>query len=399
VRARGEVLVVGGSYLERTRIPWTSALWGSGLKAAACLSSFSSKVRLLTSACADERADIERVARTFGLSVEIVERSEPIAFEYYTPISKPTISAFSQASLQVRASSDVAVVFGMLEASPQISARALVFDPQSPSESAIPTGLRGSCDRLAIVLNRHEARRASNRVGVEAAARTILDRTAADAVVVKCGALGALVLETARLPKWVSAFETSEVWPIGTGDVFTAAFAWHWAGRGLPARASAYAASLATAWWSATRQFPLPKRLRVEGKYVLRALPLKKSRVYLAAPFFGVQEEWLVDVVRDALHDLGVQTFSPLHDVGRGDEKVAELDLKGLRDCSSMLALLDRCDVGTVFEAGYAVGRRIPVIGFTHDPSSPALKMLRGAGAELVSDLSTAVYRAAWAGM
>jgi hypothetical protein len=393
------MIVVGGSYLERTVIPSTAALWGSGLKAASALASFSQDVHLITSVSAGERAELQLVARTFGVSVEVIERSARIAFEYYTPVSKPTISGLQQPTLQIHAEGDDVLAFGMLEAVTDIRARTLVFDPQSPAQSPIPDGLRRSCERLAIVLNRHEARRSSKRSGIEAAARSILNRTAADLVVVKCGAVGAFVAEAARRPFWVPAFETTHVWPIGSGDVFTAAFAWHWAARGQSVRESARAASLATAWWSATHQLPLPKRLRIDGRFVLRALPPQTPRVYIAGPFFGVQEEWLVDSVRDALRDLGVEVFSPLHEIGRGDEGVAEKDLRGLRGCSAVLALLDRCDVGTIFEVGYAIAKGIPVVGFTDNPNSDALKMLRGSGIAVVPDLSTAVYRAAWAGM
>src|SRR5262245_57169509 len=178
-------------------------MWGSGLKAACVLASFSKDIRLLTAVADEERASLDRVARLFGVETEVLFRADPIAFDYYTPISRPTISAFSQTSITVRARSDAAVVFGMLEGTPEVEADVLVFDPQSPSETALPEGLRRSARRLAVVLNRHEARRAARRVDIGSAARIVQARTEADVVVVKCGAVGAFVLDGRRSSRWV----------------------------------------------------------------------------------------------------------------------------------------------------------------------------------------------------
>ncbi len=91
--------------------------------------------------------------------------------------------------------------------------------------------------------------------------------------------------------------------------------------------------------------------------------------------------------------------FSPAHDVGAGGDEVARTDLDGLEGCQSMLALLDGDDPGTIFEAGWARSRDLPVVGFAEHPDAEGSKMLRGTGAEIHEDLATAVYRAIWAGM
>lgn len=127
--------------------------------------------------------------------------------------------------------------------------------------------------------------------------------------------------------------------------------------------------------------------------------PSKEARVYLASPFFTLSQRWLVHLARDVLRGLGAEVFSPLHDVGAGGIEVAEQDLVGLRECSSVFAVIDGSDPGTVFEAGYATAMRIPVVCYAEQRETDVWKMLAGTGAEFHPDLSSALYRAAWAGM
>ena len=119
----------------------------------------------------------------------------------------------------------------------------------------------------------------------------------------------------------------------------------------------------------------------------------------MAGPFFSLGERWLVETARQGLLDLGAEVFSPLHDVGSGGDEVAKKDLAALRRCKSMLALLDHGDRGTVYEAGFARAQGLDVVGFANDPTANSLKMLRGTGVKVYSDLSTAVYNSVWAGM
>ncbi len=121
--------------------------------------------------------------------------------------------------------------------------------------------------------------------------------------------------------------------------------------------------------------------------------------VYLAGPFFTVAERWLVDTVKDALEHIGVDVWSPVHEVGPGGLEVAEADLDGLRRADAVLALLDHADPGTVFEVGWAVRERVPVVGFATSLDPEGAKMMAGTSVELHRDLSTACYRAAWAAL
>ena len=74
-------------------------------------------------------------------------------------------------------------------------------------------------------------------------------------------------------------------------------------------------------------------------------------------------------------------------------------DLAGLRQAETVLALLDGADPGTMFELGYAAARNTPAIGYADNSTIEAYRMVRGTRTPVLCDLSSAVYRAIWAGM
>jgi nucleoside 2-deoxyribosyltransferase len=122
------------------------------------------------------------------------------------------------------------------------------------------------------------------------------------------------------------------------------------------------------------------------------------GRIYIAAPFFNIAERWLVEEIRTQLLGMGVPVFSPLHDIGEGPgEIVAPLDLRGLDECQVVLAVLNGCDAGTIFEIGYAVARGTPVIALAQNIRAEDVKMPAGTGCLLVEDIVSAIYHAIWA--
>jgi hypothetical protein len=226
----------------------------------------------------------------------------------------------------------------------------------------------------------------------------------AEVVVVKDSCRGCLVVTRDAAPIRVSPHPTPSVWPLGSGDVFAAGFAYAW-GIGADPAEAARVASNSAAWWCGTGVKEVPASI-LGGAPVADALngvspELRISEalptLYLAAPFFTLAERWLVELCRDVLTDLGVIVFSPLHDVGAGGVEVAMQDLDGLKKSDAVLALLDGDDPGTLYEAGWAHGHSLPIVCFSNQASSSGAKMLVGTGAEIHPDLSTALYRAVWA--
>lgn len=390
------MIVVGGTYLEHCETPHERTLRGSGLRAAAALRSVEPDVRLVTAIDERTHEEAEFVFGGFGLEAEVVRRTEPVSFRYFTPISPPVIGGRLSRFDELEATDEAALVFGMIEGQPTVSAQTLVYDPQQPLDLAALNLERFSYGRLAIVANAGETRALGHNEHVPTAARNLLGSSGAEVVVTKRAARGALVT-TVDGQLEVGLYPTPSVWPIGSGDVFAAGFASAWIRGAAPANA-ARIGSLAASCWCGTRSLDIPQEL-FEGNSTAIYLKPAPARIYLGGPFFNLGQRWLVELVREALRSLGGEVFSPLHDVGSGAEEVAKADLDGLNSCGSMLALLDDDDPGTLFEAGWATSHGIPIVGYAERPNPEASKMLLGTGAELHDDLSSAVYRSIWAAM
>jgi pfkB family carbohydrate kinase/Nucleoside 2-deoxyribosyltransferase len=390
------VIIVGGTYFEHCETPPERTLRGSGLRAAAALRNVDPDVRLVTAIDAQTKEEAEFVLGGFDLEAAVVTRTEPVSFRYFTPISPPVIGGRLSAFDELKATGETALVFGMIEGEPTVSAETLVYDPQQPLDLAALDLERFTYERLAIVTNAGEARALGHDEDVPTAARNLFEHADAEVVVTKRAARGALVT-TADGQHEVGPYPTHSVWPIGSGDVFAAGFAWAWARGDAPAEA-ARVGSLVASFWCETRSLDIPQGL-FEGSSAATYLEPLPARIYLGGPFFNLGQRWLVELVREALRSLGGEVFSPLHDVGSGAEEVAKADLDGLDSCGSMLALLDEDDPGTLFEAGWATSHGIPIVGYAERLNPEACKMLLGTGAELHDDLSSAVYRSIWAAM
>jgi hypothetical protein len=393
------MIVVGGTYVERTDRPFREEIYGSGLRAAIALALLDPKLDFITGVDAESRVSAVHIAREYSVDAEWIERDEPVRFRYFTPLSAPVISG-RLASLErpIVARGHAALVFGMIERpAREIEVDRLVFDPQQPGDilSLDVEGIKAN--RIAYVLNRAEAAAITRELVPEKAAISILEASHAEAVVVKCGAQGALVASRDGVDR-IGAYPTERVWPLGSGDVFAAGFAHAWAVIGIDALAAARFGSKAAAYMCGGNRLPLPHDFG-EWNPAHHEVAPQEAPVYLAGPFFTLAEQWLVELARTSLSGLGATVFSPLHDVGHGGPQVAREDLEGLAKCRSVLAILDGADSGTWFEVGWAHRAGIPVIGYCEPQSQGELKMAVGNDIEVHTDLSTAVYRAIWAAM
>ncbi|MBV9920326.1 MAG: nucleoside 2-deoxyribosyltransferase [Pseudonocardia sp.] len=305
--------------------------------------------------------------------------------------------------VKIDAPGENALVFGILEGEPEVRAAAIVYDPQRPRGPRAISRDRLCAGRFGVVANAAETRALSGLRDLEASASKIAVACQADVVVVKRGALGSLVCVPGEAVRYVGPCRTEQVWPIGSGDVFSAVFAWGWLEAGLPPFEAARLASAGASAWCGSRRLPVGLRPGVTPEEIASgpflAPPPGPVRVYLAGPFFDVGSRWVVSLASQVLAELGATVFSPFHEVGPGGDEVAEKDLKGLRDSHSVLALLDGADPGTMFELGYASARGIPAVGYAEDASLEAYRMVRGVQTPVLGDLSSAVYRAIWAGM
>jgi len=396
--------IVGGIYNERSVFPENDVIYGSGGRAAAALSLMNPNITLTSFMGENRRRDIEyHVKDIWKLMLDGYAVPEMVSFTYYhglsSPIIRPTRLPVDNAP-EIRVSGDVILQFGMLEGNAVVTGKRVIYDPQNPERPEHFDANGSTAQELAYVLNRAEAYRLTGQIEIAQAAKVLLDQPNVVVVVVKSGANGAKVY-TATTTDHVAAYATSNVWPIGSGDVFAAAFAHFWGTENAsPVEAARYA-SRAAALYCDRKQIPLHRDALTGTDFIFPILkpirPPSDATIYLAGPFFTMSQLWLVEEARTALRNAGFNVFSPYHDVGIGDaDKVVPADIQGIEDADVMFALCDGLDAGTLFEIGYAIKKGLPVVAFGEQPSDEAMKMLYGTNCKVFRDFTSAIYHAQW---
>lgn len=396
--------IVGGTYRELSAEPFRDVLFGSGGRAAAALAELSPDVELITPLHPDQWPDLQALANASNFKASPYPSPQTVQFEYFHGLSRPEI--VPPLHLMRRAETptvtrDQILRFGLIEGDVQVRAGVAVYDPQ---DVVSPTGFRANgshADRLAIVLNRGEGYRLTSHHDPEMIVTELAQAEHADVVILKMGASGALVYDRGDLTR-VPAYKTNAVWPIGSGDVFSAVFAYHWMDGGLEAREAANRASVATAYYCSTQTLPIPTDISVQQFVPLQpdARDGKKPSVYLAGPFFTMGQRWVVGQAWVALRDMGMTVFSPYHDVGVGPaEHVVQHDIQGIENSDILFAIVDGLDAGTLFEIGYARALGKPVVVFMQNETDESMKMLKGTQCQIERDFVTAVYKAMWAAL
>ena len=396
--------IVGGIYRETCFDPRTDNLFGSGLRAAMGISQGCEDLTLVSLGEPGMEKKISPISMNYGFHTDIGERTGEIRFIYETPVSSPRVYGLPEAFVTIPTidvSATNVLAFAMVEAKVNVKAVYLVVDPQGLSK--IEGRIKWVSDHLAIVANKREIIRLlelNEELEPDLLAEKAREKYNAEVVVVKCGALGAVVSHLGKIYH-IESYHTSRVNPIGSGDVFSSVFAYYWAELRTEPDNAAMNASKATAEWVSNGPLKVIGRKKtVTAPNAVEPVFGKESRVYLAAPFFDVPERWLVDLCRNALSDLGATVFSPLHDVGRGSSKaVVFRDLEGLNRSNSILALLNVMDPGTLFEVGYASALKKNTIVYVENKDSDDLTMIRNDYAHIHDDLASAIYDAIWLGI
>lgn len=392
------ITVVGGVYLERCLQPAWNRLLGSGGRAAVALAGVSDSVTLRTYVDASARRALTALTDSCGVLLDAADATQTVAFDYAHPLSIPLISPprhviRPEKSLDVAA--DVILRFGMMEGDAVVRGKRVIYDPQSATAPKRFQLNGSSADTLAIVANGNELRLLTGEPDAEAGARRLLDAGDANVVVAKRGSRGALVV-TPQERTEVPAYRTELVFKIGSGDIFAAAFAHFWGEREMPPEEAAELASRATADYVESRSLSLADATALRERARV-PVGFKPGKVYLAGPFFSMAQRWLVEEARFQLLGLGLEVFSPVHDVGPGPANVvAPADLAGLDGCDRVLALVDGADVGTIFEVGYARQLGRPVIALAETLGAEDLKMIAGSGCTVTDDFATAIHLVAW---
>lgn len=399
--------IVGGSYGEECAFPRRRVWRGSGGRAAALLSSVGVETVLHTVVPHGQSSHAEALAERFGYQLQSTESSQEVWFRYRFPLGRPEIHPSPVETVdQPSVEAERALVFGMMEGKPRVEADKVVYDPQDGAKSR-PFSTNGSvAGSLAHVVSLSEGRALTGTTEPLDIADALLAQPGSEVAIVKCGPQGALVA-TPDGQSWVHSFPTRYVHKIGSGDIFSAAFAYAWMCLDEDPMGAAWFASRCVAHYverasdrlgpedlRAAREEAAARRL-THATTTARAIP--REHIYLAAPFFNVGQQWVVDETRGALRDMGFNVFSPIHDVGAGlASDVASADLEALGRAGVVLAILDGLDPGTLFEVGHAVALGIPVVAVAEDVPPTALTMFEGSGCDIVPDLTTGIYRTCW---
>lgn len=409
--------IVGGAYFEFCVDPHWSEIFGSGGRSAAALQGLSDHVTLWSYVAPGEAEDdLHALAAAFDFEVRGITIPRTLSFHYAHPLATPRIepNPLRWQAMPIEVHATRVLRFGLLEGEGVVSADWAVYDPQQAVDPALFTANGSQARHLAIVANARQigilvsradgqvrSASQSSETRIEVLARRVLALEQAEVVVVKQGSKGALVV-TERQLDYVPPFRTRHVWPLGSGDVFTAVFALGWLEERRTPVEAAQRASRATAVYCESKILPIPANLDA-----ITAPPVRSTsnmttadppEIYLAGPFFNMAERWLELQARDALQGQGLRVFSPLRDVGLGSAgEVVAKDIAGLNRCSAVFAILDGLDSGTLFEIGYARALGLPVIAFAQkETKEEALKMLHGTDCEVFDDFSTAIYHTAW---
>lgn len=382
--------------------PWRE-IYGSAGRAATAIARYGVSVDLYSFFDDQSKLVLEERAALEGFCIHPTMIAKAATFSYTHGLAIPNIDVPSNPSDTIKVEAEKLIRFGTIEGKAVCHAKMAVFDPQSGLNPEPYSAGGSTAERLALILNRAEARQLTGMKSEsldEVAAKLAADESA-EVVVIKMGPSGALVF-SGEQSNIVPPYKTPHVSKIGTGDVFAAEFGYFWMHENLPAIEAARLASRATAFYCETGGPPTRKKLNayqpVELKTSKRFQSGYKPVVYLAGPFFTLAELWLVDEARSNLLSLGLNVFSPYHDVGRGTaEDVVQRDLDGLDLCDVVFAIVDGLDAGTLYEIGYARSLKKPVVAYAENESMEDLKMLVGSGCIISEDYVSGIYQALWA--
>ncbi|WP_168187560.1 PfkB family carbohydrate kinase [Pedobacter sp. G11] len=391
--------IIGGTYLEECVDPVYRELYGSGLRAAIALSNYSTTINFHTAVGYDFKELLNYKSDLFGFKSHTIDVTETVHFIYEHPLCKPQpVNVPNAIRLVDLGHLSKVLYYGMIDTDIKVTAEMMVYDPQNQ----VPFEQSGAIAKnLALILNKWEALSFLDHPeeDLEKVGKLLMSKENVSVVVIKNGSDGAMLFEGNKVEK-IPLYRTPQVWPIGSGDIFSAVFAFHWMILEQSAFESAIKASASVAQFCDTKQLQFDST----KTYPEQVIKSKQKKIYLAAPFFTTGERMFLNEVRYLLQQFGNEVFSPFHDVGTIDgdatnveiSTVVQSDLTGIDQSDLVLAIYSGTDPGTVFEVGYARAKGIPVVALCENVKEEDLFMLSGSGCEITQDLSSAIYKASW---
>lgn len=379
--------IAGGLYREFCLHPHWDALLGSGGRAARALS------QLLPStifSCYFERPqDFDTVLHALGVSGSCAVRPNPIVFAYFHPLSRPHLQP-ARSELQkmppLKVKGKAALRFGFLEGDAIVNAEKAVYDPQTTGEFPPFFSNGSTAKQLALVLNEQELLSVAKIDSIEAAAISVLESHKANCIVVKRGIKGVAVFEPGSASRFVPAFRSRHVFKIGTGDVFSAAFAYYWAELGQDFFDAALSASRQVARYCDDPLVPLAPLASMAHDVRDERHPVgEPGTVLLLGTIKTLGQRYSIEEARYSLVDLGLTVICPA---------LENVELSNIQ-VSTVLLLADGIDAEMLSVAQRLVDKGARCVALAE------LLQSRGQLAFLnncvtTDDFSTALYLVGW---
>jgi hypothetical protein len=400
------ITVIGGTYREVCLEPFHNQIFGSGLRAVRLLlENTKEQIKFYTAGNKITKSHIKSYSDVFEmLSTSVVENSELLTFKYNFFLDNPNIYPnihSLESKVEISVKEDKIICFGMLDANIHLEANKVVFDPQTAKEPV--SFINGNtANQLVYIVNSNEARKLSKQKEISDILDYFFDYEKVFALIVKDGPYGAKLFQNKGLIAQVPVYQTNNVFKLGSGDIFTTTFAYHWFNGIEPdLKECIKKASFSTALYCESGNY----NNLFNYDYVKSSLnplsldtkELSTKTIYLAGPIFTLSDQILVDKIRDCFLDFNVKVFSPYHDIGIGnDEQIASSDIAALKDSDIVFALLDGLDSGTFIELGYAMAIGKNIIGYNKLEDDSSLLMLQCSKINVYNDLTTAIYQTIW---
>jgi len=395
--------IVGGTYFEFCIYPHWKELYGSGWRAVCALADHTKDIKFYSYV---GKKDLELLSlnpiynQICDTNLSIIEKT--ICFEYFHGLSKPTIipdPCTTPKNKTINICDDVVLRYGFIEGDAKVKGKRVVYDPQSATSPKDFYENGSEANELVIVLNYREAMLLAGSKEINEIKSKLLQKNTV-ALILKLGPWGGKILTSDNEYSY-NAYKTDFVFPIGSGDILAAFIAYFWGQENKELQEAVSMASKAVAIYCESQALPIKKSLMKKKKFLpIRQKDQNKNgykTVYLAGPFFNMQQRWLIEESKMYLEDHYIQVFSPFHNVGKGIAKdVVPEDIQGIKNADILFAIVDGLDPGTIFEIGYAKSFGKNVVVYVENESQENLKMLEGTGCFIIHDFVTAIYKTKW---
>lgn len=376
--------IVGGLYRELCCVPEWDAVWGSGGRAAAALSIISPGSTFYSYAAGDESVDL---LKRLGLRVKLHERPTNIVFAYFHPLSKPHIEPNIEGIAQqhsINVDGDAVLRFGFLEGDAIVTAKRAVYDPQTWRNPVAFRANGSTAQELAIVLNELELFSLTNLKDLELATALLMEKDSASVVVVKRGFQGATVFDSSGQRTNISAYKSSKVFKIGTGDIFTAIFAHYWAEKDVCAIDSANIASrFVAAYCDGAGQLP------IIDNDCTNYVPVRNftyGSILILGAIDTLGRRYIVEEAKFVFQEFGITAFNPALDERTFSSESAILVIADGFNESAFNKYIENAKI-----------KNIPIVIMREGATYINEELFVGAQVTIVGDFTSAIYHIAWA--